>query len=328
MNPYLQAILEGKDGFSFGDSWRYCVDSLVAVLPILRKSEKVRKYLILKEAKNVEISDTGQINRIRITNKEKKPIYIRMGEIFTGKSQERIAIRSHIILPKESTEIEVRCVYASKPISTGEMMKSGGLAPASFDSLFSHSSFKMRSPDQSQVWKEVNMSASMMANSSEMLDRQFDLRAEVETEGGTVETVRSQPADDLKGIIDVFSKQIDKILKEVPFLEDQVGIALLDLSGVSSLECFDLSGSWKALRDDIIKKEGENLSKLQKESPFEYKAKKAVNAVKALLSNAFEEKTTFKTKEVRITNLNSEKYSGEITELNNELVHLVLVRKA
>jgi len=108
MNPHLQTILEEKDNFQFGESWRFSDDSLVAVLPILRKSDKTRNYIILKEAKNVEISDTGQINRVRITNNEDKPVYIRMGEIFTGKTQERIAIRSHVILPKESVDVEVR----------------------------------------------------------------------------------------------------------------------------------------------------------------------------------------------------------------------------
>lgn len=328
MNPHLQTILEEKDDFFFGESWRPDDDSLVAVLPILRKSTKARKYLILKEAKNVEISDTGQINRIRITNKEKKPVFIRMGEIFTGKSQERMAIRSHVILPKESTEIEVRCVYASKGIQTGAPMSSGGIAPSSFDSMLSNSSFRMRTPDQSDIWKAVNMTSTMMCQASENLYKDFNIKMEVETERGSLETVKMQPMDDLKSTMDVFSKQIDNILNKVPFFENQVGIALLDLKGVSTLESFDLSGSWKALRDDIIKKEGENLSKLQKESPFQYRTERAVDSVKSLLSHGFEEKTIFKTEKVRVISLNSEQYTGEIVELSSELLHLVLVRKS
>jgi len=206
-------------------------------------------------------------------------------------------------------------------------MKSGGIAPTAFDSMLSHTAFKMRNPDQRQVWDKVNTTTTMMAQSSELLDRNYGMSSNIETERGAIETLKSEPIDDLKGCLDLFSKQIEEVLRKIPYFENQTGMAILDLTGVASLECFDLSLSWKALRDDIIKKEGENLSKLQKESPFEYKEGKAVRSVKELLNYGWEEKITFKTQEVKIIALNSEKFTGEITEYNGELLHLILVRK-
>lgn len=317
MQKYLQSIAEEEDGFSFGKSWRYSEDSLTALLPILRKYEKARAYFLLKEAENVLISDTGQINRIQVKNQEKKPIYIRMGEIFSGKSQERMAIRSYLIMPKEKLDVEVRCVYASKPIVTSSSMEPGGIAPSSFDANLSHSSFKMRSIDQREIWKDVNLYSANIAEAYSNLT------------GSGIETGDKiySSSDDLKGQINSFSKSIEEILRHVPIFENQVGLALLDLQGMRALECFDLKDSWKAMRDDIIKKEGENISKIQKESPFEYKAEKAKRTVKDILISAFKERVVFKSKDYRIIGLDSEKYTGEIVEFGKNLLHLVLVRK-
>ena len=156
MNKFLQLIADEKDGFSFGKSWRYNEDSLVALLPILRIApKKKRNYVLLSETKNVKIGDTGQINKILVENNEESPVYIRMGEIFSGGTQERMATRSYIIMPKENINIDVRCVHASKGINTGASMKSDGVAPSIFDVNLCSSGFKMRSVEQREVWKDV-----------------------------------------------------------------------------------------------------------------------------------------------------------------------------
>ena len=68
MNKNLQNIANEKQGFSFGESWRYSEDSLVSLLPILRKTSKKKNYLLLSESEKAEIRDTGNINRVEIYN--------------------------------------------------------------------------------------------------------------------------------------------------------------------------------------------------------------------------------------------------------------------
>lgn len=340
MNKYLKQITEEKNGFSFGESWRYGEDSLVALLPILRISKALRKYILLREAEDVEVSDTGNINKVRVFNGEKKPVYIRMGEIFTGKTQERTAVRSYIVMPKEKVDIEVRCVYASKGIIASQKMTSGGIGSSTTTRAFSKSAFKGRSTNQGEVWDKIrNDATSMYSCAVNMLvsDRIDEIKKDEGIEdisNKRVEIIQEEVkkdvpnfTDDLKGNIEKFSKVIEKVLQKVPYFENQVGIATLDLKGVNGIELFDLKGSWKAFRDDIIKKEGENLSKEQKDSPFEYKKSKAVRVVKAILSLDFEERVSFKSADYKIINLNSEKYTGEITELNEKMIHCVLIRK-
>ena len=314
MNKFLNTIAEEKDKFSFGESWRYSEDSLVAVLPILRDLEKKRGYLLLREPTDVSVSDTGQINRIRINNKGKKPVYIRMGELFTGKSQERMATRSYVVMPQEIVDIEVRCVHASKGIRSGEDMKPNGIAPSTFDSQLSNSSFRGRRVSQRDTWNTVgSISASFSTTLSDS------------TEGFVSPSMAF--SDDLRSNLKKFSKQIDKILEKVPYFSNQVGLAMIGTNGVRGVEAFDLKQSWKVLKDDIVQKEGENIAEMKKDSPFEYKKERAVKVVKDVLKLDFEEKVLFKNKDCRIIGLNSEKYTGEITELNGEVIHFMIVRK-
>ena len=346
MIKFFQLIAEEKDGFSFGKSWRYSEDSLVALLPILRVApKKKRSYVLLSETKNVKISDTGQINKLLIENNEKSPIYIRMGEMFTGGSQERMATRSYIVMPKEKITIDVRCIHASKGINTGVTMTSSGIAPSSFDSHLCSAGFKMRNIEQREVWKNVDTVANLYCCASrEMYDAgstsgSSSINDERITEGNlgqidtmpgidstTIPSFDSTFTDDLKGNIDKFSDQIKSILQKVPYFENQVGVSLIDLQGISAIECFDLKDSWKKFKDEIIKKEGDKISKQQKKSPFEYKENRAKDFLKIVLKADYEEKTLFKSKDWRIIGLKNENYTGEIVELKDKPIHLLLVR--
>lgn len=298
----------------------------MAILPILRDLNKKRNYVLLKEAK-ANVSDTGNINKILVKNNDKRPIYVRMGEIFTGKSQERISVKSHIVMPKESIKVEVRCVYASKGINTGTLMESGGFAPDCIIKGFIVANYKDRNVEQSKVWNDVtNYCMSMREASSNIKDANIDNVFDNKQFSHSADEFNFSN-DDLKGNIDKYSKQIKNIFQKVPYFNNQVGLATLDLKGVNGIECFDLKQSWKILRDDIIKKEGEKLSKEEEDSPFIYKKDKAVNSVKKILSLDFNKKVIFKSKNYKIIGLQSENYGGEIVELNNEIIHLLLIRK-
>ena len=345
MNKFLQLIADEKDGFSFGKSWRYSEDSLVALLPILRVApKKKRGYVLLSETKNVKIEDTGHINKLLIENNEKKPVYIRMSEMFSGKSQERMATRSYIIMSKEKIKIDVRCVYASKGINTGAEMASSGIAPSVFDSYCCSAGFKMRNIEQREVWKNVNNVAQTFFYASlDLSDKgttndpvgtyderttwgnvgqQTDSELEVDSTGSG----QTMFTDDLKGNIDKFGDQIKNILQKVPYFKNQVGVALIDLQGISAIECFDLKDSWEKFKEEIIKKEGDKISKKQKNSPFQYKENKAKYFLGMVLKADYEEKTLFKSKDWRIIGLKNKNYTGEIVKLKDKPIHILLVR--
>lgn len=344
MIKFFQLIAEGKDGFSFGKSWRYSEDSLVALLPILRVApKKKRGYVLLSETKKVKIEDTGQINKLLVKNNEKSPVYIRMGEMFTGGSQERMATRSYVVMPKEEIKIDVRCVHASKGINVGVTMTSSGIAPSSFDSHLCSAGFKMRSIEQREVWKNVdNVAHSFCCSSREIYDAGdgADSPADINDErivGGQAEVTSgintteipsfdAMFTDNLMGNIDKFSDQIKNILQKVPYFENQVGVSLIDLQGISAIECFDLKDSWKKFKDEIIKKEGDKISKQEKNSPFQYREDRAKESLKIVLKADYEEKTLFKSKDWRIIGLKNKNYTGEIVELKDKPIHLLLVR--
>jgi len=317
---FCQCIAAEKDGFSFGKSWRYNKDSIVAILPILRKTRKRRNYLLLSEAKNVKITDTGKINKVEVENNEKKPVYIRMSEIFSGDTQERIAVRSYLIMPGEKVGIDVRCVHASKGIYTGSTMTSSGIATSNFDSYLSHTNFKMRNVEQRTIWNAVS------STSQNFTGRLYDLSTTA-GEIPIIEETNFAGSDDLEGNLKTFSEKIKSILNQIPRFENQVGMALLDLEGVPGLEVFDLPESWEIMREKVIEKEGEKISKLKEHLPFEFKEERGKEFVKILLQSDFQEKVISKSKDWRLIALENENYTGERVELSDRVIHLVLTRK-
>lgn len=327
MNQFLRAIAEEKEGFSFGESWRYSEDSLVALLPILRDLNRERKYFLLREPRDVTTSDTGQINKLRVNNKSEKPVYIRMGEIFAGKTQERMAVRSYVIMPKEIVDIEVRCVHASKGIVSGETMSSSITCPTTIVRRLSVTQFKGKSVRQRDVWGDITLNASVMCAASDNLSKVLgDSTTGLGAKDMGVEAVSF--TDNLGENLRKFSKSIEKILEKVPYFKNQVGLVTIGKDGVMGIEAFDLKQSWKILKDDIVKKEGVYLSDIQKDSPFEFKKERAVGVVQKVLKLDFDEKVVFKSKDYRVIGLDSEKYTGEITELGGEVIHFTIVDKS
>ena len=222
----------------------------------------------------------------------------------------------------ESLKVDVRCVHASKGINMDEDMISKGVVTPNIEKNFTNCSYKGRSAEQREIWKDINSASHCLSSSAvNFMSVSFDKKKQIEDVDLT-----AQFTDDLTSNINNFSKIIDKVLKKVPYFDNQVGIATLDLKGVAGVECFDLKDSWKALRNAIIEKEGEQLSKQDKNSPFEYKKNKAIKSVKSLLFSDFEEKILFKSKNYRLIGLKVENYIGELTEFQNEPIHLTLTR--
>lgn len=312
---FIKAIREEKEGFSFGEPWRFSKKSLTAVMPILRESTEKRDYLVLAEAKKVKIEDTGNIDSLLITNNEDKPVFVRAGEIFKGKTQERAATMSRVVMPGATEKINVVCVHQSKPIMGGGNVGIGGFAPSSV--IISAGTGDPMS--QSHVWaKTVAYCASAKSVVGNLNV------AGVTTE--RTEIPRWEKMDDLASNIKKFSKAINEVLKGVPFTENQVGIVLLDTNGCAGLEAFNLSVSWKAIRENLIRREGEKIADVDKEGVFKYKPEKAKGTVKKLLKEKFEEKSLFKDKDTETIGISHGDFVGEATILNDKVIHLNLTR--
>ena len=125
----IKSIKEETNGYKLGKPWRHSDKSLTCVIPVLKTTEDhPREYITITEAKKVVITDTGNINEARIKNEEDKPIFLRLGEILAGGTQERAVTSSRVIFPGEETLIPIACIHASKGIHSGATFHFDGYA--------------------------------------------------------------------------------------------------------------------------------------------------------------------------------------------------------
>jgi hypothetical protein len=310
VKEFINAIRDEKEGFSFGKPWRFDEKALTAILPILRESKAKRKYLVLAEAKKVRLEDTGNIDSILVTNNEEKPVFIRAGNIFKGKTQERAATISRVIMPGKTEKIDVVCIHASRPISSGVEVKSAGVTPRSIDLSSQNEAW-----DSAQTFCSMSMSVSASLGSS--------INNGSGGGGGKVEYVK---VDDIATNLETFSKAIESVLKKVPFTKNQVGVVLLDTKGCAGLEAFDLSVSWKAIKEDIVRREGEKIAEIDKDNVFEYKPKKAKDQAKKSLAGNFKEQPLYGDNDTQIFKISRGDFVGEVTLLGNKVIHLNLTK--
>jgi hypothetical protein len=126
----ISSIQEETGGYKLGKPWRHNQHSLTCVVPILKTTkDSKREYITLTEAKKVVITDTGKINEALVKNNEDIPIFIRLGEILSGNTQERAVTSSRIVLPNQEVTIPVACIHASKGIRAGTVLSFNGFAP-------------------------------------------------------------------------------------------------------------------------------------------------------------------------------------------------------
>ena len=317
ITQFVDAIRDQKRGFKFGKPWRYSKKSLFAVVPITRKSKIEREYIALSEAKKVKIEDSGNIDKVFVTNNEKKPLFIRAGEVFRGETQERTAIISHMVAPKEKAEVRVACVHRTKGISGGTIMRTSKkmtYAPISVEKGLYDGN------DQVNIWGSVSafsMQASVSMSSSMGPSKSPD--------------VDYSPAipDDLTESMEAMTKSMNDVIKAVPKTKDQVGLVLISADGVESIECFDLPDSWTAVREGILGKESETFSKYleDQDSIFEFKSEKVNRIAKKVFRLKFKRKELYRDKEVRVVGLTAKNYIGEVMLFRGKVIHLALTRK-
>jgi ARG/rhodanese/phosphatase superfamily protein len=333
----FQVIGEEALGFKFGNPLRASEKSLAVVLPILRETSIHRQYVTLPEVgENVDIRDTGRIDRFEVKNHTEENLFIRFGTIFKGDTQERALLRSAVILAGGKTDVEVRCVHASRGIRRNAKTQYGGYTPLDLDQRIYTAKFGTERASQPHVWNSVSRISAMYSSlsgrpyarrASTDSDRLFDELRSREPVLGAV-----QFSDDLAGSLEAFSKDFDDVIRSVEMQPNQAGFALITHTGVETIETFDSPLSWKTIHEDAVKRVGTKLVDQTVASVFEYHPEKAKDAVRSVLAKRFDEKVIWEHKplngdpHVRITGLSAEAYTGEVVEIDHRVIHLCLLK--
>jgi hypothetical protein len=354
----LWAISDQRLGYEFGQPERVDDNSLAAVLPILRHSITGRSYLTFPETDKLKVHDSGSIAVMKAKNEGAEAIFLRSGTIFKGSTQERTSLRSMVILPGLTVEVPVRCIHASRPITSNAKVQYGGVSPLAMDQMVYTAAFT--ASDQHTYWNSAKtVSCNMLRMSGKPVqESRFDRGyGELHTargwtssagfngeyEGGysgivggcfPSSVMPDQTAtDDLSSHYEQFSQDMDKLLSKVTLHDDQVGLALINEKGCQTLEVFDAFASWKALHEDAVKRLGPSMAAKDTGGVFEYRPDKAIKVVQDLLALPFQEKLIYEHKPngtpgFTVTALTAERYTGEVVELDGHMIHLMLLQLA
>lgn len=325
--------LSNEIGFKFGTPWRYSDKALGVVVPILRQDgvNEERTYITLEEAKDqgIEFKDTGHIDRVVLETKSRKPIFIRSGTALkSGGTQPRAVEESVVVVPHEQKEedeiiidpmvtrqeIPVRCIYSTKPISSGTKFEYGGFVP------FEVGNALMSRSGQSATWNAVSASSyRLMSNHS------YASSCGGHAAKGT--SFRAISENDLVGVmedVDKFTADMDKILAKVPLFEDQLGAVFFDMKDVIGLELFDHPKSWEAIHKEVEKRLGESLAKEEDKTFFkpDYESVKPLTLafLKKLLDS---EKTETSHGVTSTVVLKGDGVVGEATTIDGKVIHLI-----
>ena len=299
--------MEILEDLELGEPWKI-PKTLTVAIPILRHRYSERKYRLLQEVKDeVEIKDSGSISKAILKNRSGSPVFVRKGTLLKGQTQERGVTFGMVVLPFLEKEIEVRCVHASKPIRMGANLKpSRHLAPRPV-----MTAFYARAPSQSYTW-------SMVAHATSSLSRL--------TAGGPSQI---QMLDDLVGALETsrFKEEVEKVLEKIPAdLNDQVGIAIIDIKGVVGVEIFDHPDSWRALSKSIVRQYADVLTETSE--LFEIKKEKAVEVLMNFLAEIrkAEKEKIHQDRNTETFLIKGEKIAGEYTTLDGKTIHLIASR--
>jgi hypothetical protein len=139
-------------------------------------------------------------------------------------------------------------------------------------------------------------------------------------------------SDNLKKSFDAFSQNFDGILSKARLHDNQAGLALITETGCKTIEAFDVPVSWEALHKDAVKRMGTELLRGEdKTNVFEYKPENAVAAVVKVLSLDYKTNLIYEHKpsngepSVKIYGLTASRYVGEVVELDDRVIHMVLL---
>ncbi len=326
---FLEAIRQETLGFSIGEPWRVGETSIACILPILRDNQDIPAY-VLSEGGELEITDTGSISSAKIRNLSDKPLFMRLGEAIKGLTQARTLVSSWIIQPKGELIVPVRCIHASHPISFGAEMKSNGYVPGR-ESVYLNATHYGQMAGQQTSWTSDRSYTGMAAEGIAARAEGTGLPSGSHDGNAAYSTPYTSPLqaapDDLLKARDNYSEVFQDVLSKVPLLDTQIGMAVIDMQGFSSLDAFDLHLSWRAVREAMVTKEALNITKESDLSAWEFRSERVKALVKDVLSKGFEERLQYEDDRARVLTLQYKGFIGEVVELDEEIIHLFIGRE-
>lgn len=324
---FVEALRTEQLGFFYGKPWRYAKENITCVVPVLRENanELPVKYVTLAGAGDkVEIKDTGRIDTALVLNHHELPVYLRMGELLMGDTQNRTLVMSRVVMPGAKVEVDIKCVHAGKGIRTGATFTGGTYTPGR-ESYYVNTLHTdgLRGVSQNCSWKEDRETSKKMKTSFKTMS---DSGARGFSGDDVLVTGFNLTNDDnITKVRDDYNKAIQEVIKAVPLVDNQTGIAIIGQKGFESLDCYDIGTSWKDVKEGMVEKEGLSISQTDTSGVFEYKPDKASQLIKDVLAKGFEEKVLLDEDGCKIITLDFKDYVGEAVELDGEVIHLLVV---
>lgn len=363
LQSFLRDIVDGRNGFELGDPWRISDRALSVVVPIIRRNAPERLYVTMYEvAKELDIRDTGRIDRVEFQNRAGKPVFVRAGTIFEGSTQNRASEHSCVIQPGRE-EVVVRCVHQTHGISPGAEMRYGDIAPW----LVTRTLLSERG--QREVWHSVNLYIECLKNINVNFSDEEPQPRELKGEGGRGRPGRGgrppsgvpddtifcgnairdrrvaeifnqvmertlfppESSTDLLGAMRALGRAratLDDMMQRVPLFPEQVGAIIFDPLGVHAIECFDSPKSWEAIKKEVIERFGDLVSMEQAEHLFELRPDKIVPFLRKFIAGLekFEERTVRRDDMSETRAVKGEGVVGEYTLVKNRVIHCILTR--
>lgn len=129
-------------------------DGRLALIPILSRDPAVleHSYITLVEGMrqgDVVVRDSGEIKRVSITNRSRKPLIALGGELIVGGLQDRLLVRGSVIAPGRTHTVAAVCAESGRMAGGDRFYPSGAIAEPTLRHL-------ARIQDQGAVWDRIS----------------------------------------------------------------------------------------------------------------------------------------------------------------------------
>jgi len=302
-----------------GKPWIY-EKRLGVIVPIIRKDEHIREYITaqeLAEEEGVSIEEISNVEKLKINNKTNKPVFFRRGTIFKGKGTQDRAVAFSVVIQPGMIEIPVKCIHRSHHLQHGfgfSLLPKGESIVSKhveeFLPVSQYATWEAVSHDSDNVM--ISLNAARSSGKSITMPDNFDSYTEV-----------AKASEQIK-------EEIDTILKEIPSHTNQIGAIILDPDGVVGIEVFDNPETWEAIRQDILNKYGDTVSRKIDKYVLDIKFDEETirNECLAFLKKLIEieEEEVYSEKNTNTHIFKNKEVQGEYTIFNNSLIHLTASR--
>ena len=230
-------IANTHEGFRLGEAITY---RNLCVFPLFAGEDAPPVYMSLKKALEqqlveiTEVSESGSVPNLKVTNKADVPVILIDGEEMAGAKQNRIVNTSLLLAAKSETVIPVSCT---------EQGRWGYNSPSFRDSGYMMSS-EARYRKSARVSMSLKMSAGYNANQSEVWE---DVRHLHRTSGTSSHTGAMQDAYLQK------ESDIDGYLKAFPLQTMQKGLVVFLNGKLAGMDYLSRCDAYHDLHDKLLK---------------------------------------------------------------------------